>query len=94
MDRRNTGRSLLLRFACSLFFVGGAVSLSPLVAQTSSSSGEVTCTATCTNGSCSGNKPYCVCSCGWFGSASCSCTDNTTGSGGGAPPETSPTTDV
>lgn len=69
-------RALLFRLALALFAVGGAVFLSPaLVPNSFASTGDVTCTATCKNGSCTGNKPYCVCSCSfWGGSAVCSCT--------------------
>lgn len=77
-------RSLVLRLALALFACGGAVFVSPtLVRGSVLTDGEVTCTSTCTGGSCTGNKPYCVCSCSWFGRPICSCTS--------APEEQTPT---
>lgn len=88
MTRTRGHRSLLFRFALSIFVVGSGVFLSPLLVQTSfASSGDVTCTATCDGGSCTGNKPYCVCSCSWWANRPvCSCSDAPP-SGGTAPPE-------
>ncbi len=75
MTRIPNPRALLFRLALSLLVVGSGVFLSPLLVRSSyASDGEVTCTATCKNGSCTGNQEYCVCSCSfWTSSAVCSC---------------------
>jgi hypothetical protein len=78
----NSGRrALVLRFALALLACGAALAFSPnLVQQSFASDGDVTCTATCSGGSCTGNKTYCVCTCSWFfGLPVCNCTN--------APPE-------
>lgn len=94
MTRVDDHRPILLRLALSLFVVGTGVFFSPLLVQNSyASAGDVTCTATCDGGSCTGNKPYCVCSCSfWFNRAVCTCSEPTSPSGGSAPPEQTPTT--
>lgn len=78
-------RSLVLRLALALFVCGGALFVSPsLVRGAVFADGEVTCTATCEGGSCTGNQTYCVCSCSWFFKLPvCNCTS--------APPEQTPT---
>lgn len=69
--------------------VGGALFVSPnFVATAYGASGEVTCTATCGNGSCTGYQTYCICSCTWFSSSAvCNCTNKPAevrpGGGGG-----------
>lgn len=76
MKGKTDRRSLVFRIALAMFACGGVLFFSPLlVRSTLAADGEVTCTATCTNGSCTGNKPYCICSCTWWtSSAVCNCT--------------------
>ena len=76
MTRTSNRRTLLFRLALAIFAVGIGVFFSPSLVQNSvASTGDVTCTATCTGGSCTGNKPYCVCSCSWWANRPvCSCT--------------------
>lgn len=73
-------RSFALRGAFALVAVAAAVAFSPrLVRQAHAQVGEPTCTATCTNGSCAGNKPYCVCSCHWlWATPICKCVERVT----------------
>lgn len=78
MKDTTTRRTLVFRLALALLATGGAVFFSPGLVRDSAAQqeGEVTCTATCGGGSCTGNKAYCVCSCSWFWQTPvCNCTD-------------------
>lgn len=61
-------RVAVLRSCLALLVAGLALFASPLLVQRlyASEDGDVTCTATCDNGSCTGNQPYCTCSCHWL----------------------------
>lgn len=79
MEDLGTGRRTILKGALVALLLGAATFVSPnLIQRAMAQESTVTCTATCRNGSCTGNKPYCVCSCTWFsGSALCNCTEAT-----------------
>ncbi len=70
-------RPLILRTSFALMMMGLALVAAPmLVGPAYASDGDVTCTATCRGGSCTGDKPYCVCTCHWFwGTPVCNCTE-------------------
>ena len=76
MKKRIDVRVLVLRSSLALLAAGIALFATPLLVQRAyASDGEVTCTATCRNGSCTGDQPYCLCSCHWFfATPICNCT--------------------
>lgn len=74
----DTGRrALLLRLALALLACGGALFFSPGLVRDSlaQEQEEIACTATCRKGSCAGRGDSCICSCSWFGYASCICSN-------------------
>jgi hypothetical protein len=75
MKSRLDPRSFILRTVLGLVFVAAAVFVSPFFLRHAyASDGDVTCTASCNGKTCTGNQPYCVCTCHWlWGTPVCNC---------------------
>ena len=73
-------RLLIFRLAVSALVAGAGVFVSPwFVSSGFASDGEITCTATCMNGTCVATGNSCTCTCHWWSrEAVCRCNAETT----------------